>query len=127
MSEKKETKHTPGPWTNEGTTVYADGKPVAFAACLLGRVDETRREGESWLAMRERTAPERMRAERESEANTRLMKSAPEMLDVLEMIRTVASAPHHPNALQAIEEMAHIAIAKVSAKDGDHIRPEDEQ
>jgi NADH:ubiquinone oxidoreductase subunit E len=46
-----------------------------------------------------------------------LERQRDELLELLTVIRTVASYPHHPNALHAIASMAKNSIAAVK---GDH-------
>ena len=48
----------------------------------------------------------------------RLERQRDELLEALVVIRTVASYPHHPNALHAIQSIAKNTIAAV--KGGDH-------
>jgi 3-deoxy-D-arabino-heptulosonate 7-phosphate (DAHP) synthase len=48
----------------------------------------------------------------------RLERQRDELLDELTVIKTVASYPHHPNALHAIQSIAKNAIAAVKGGEG---------
>ena len=48
----------------------------------------------------------------------RLERQRDELLDELTVIRTVASYPHHPNALHAIQSISKNAIAAVKGGEG---------
>lgn len=75
--------HTPGPWRVDQGFVKAGHEPIAFTATLMNRIDETRDTNESWLSMRERTAVQRKAIKKEEAANTKLLASAPDLLDGL--------------------------------------------
>ena len=44
-------------------------------------------------------------------------ETAPDLLDALTVIATIATPPHHPNALNAIAGMARAAVAKATGKE----------
>jgi len=79
-----------GPWYSDGNHVSNEDGLIATAMTtvrLSERVDETRFEGESWLAMRRRT--EHLREENkeiEKELLT-FIAAAPEMYEALKFIR----------------------------------------
>ena len=52
-----------------------------------------------------------------TEADALLIAAAPDMLNDLELIRIIATSPHHPNALRAIRKIAAKAIAKTTGKE----------
>jgi hypothetical protein len=76
-------------------------------------VDDTRHEGESWLAMRERTEPLRAAAKAEAAANARLFAAALEMLDTLQEAKHMFANeyPGHPTT-----ERIFAAIEKATGK-----------
>lgn len=52
----------------------------------------------------------------EEERQERIRDAAPDMLEALEVIRTVATEPHHENALTAIRDLAKNAIAAATGE-----------
>jgi len=83
MTENNKTKHTPGPWDK----ILPLGAVIKNGVKFPRPVNEERREGESWLEMRDRTQPERDKNDQEEMANQRLQKMAPEMLEMLEYFK----------------------------------------
>lgn len=94
------TKHTPGPWTRgykDDQTIYSGAKRVASVIC----------------------------AERQWEANARLIAAAPDLLETLENIRSAAfgsakatagDATRAAEALTTLGEWAAEAIAKATGQ-----------
>lgn len=88
-------EHIKGPWHSDGKHVRNEGGLIATAMTtvrLSGRIDETRLDGESWLAMRGRT--EHLREEnKEIEKDLlTLIAAAPDMLEVLNMLHDLNSS-----------------------------------
>lgn len=75
------SKHTPGPW-DVGNIAFVRKGGVSYPLA----VDETRRDGESWLDMRYRIKPELKANEAEERANCHLIAAAPELLEALEAL-----------------------------------------
>ena len=74
-----EAKFTPGPWDiSKVGYIHKNGVMHPLS------VDESRLEGESWIAMRKRLAPEFGEREAEAEANAHLIAAAPELYEALE-------------------------------------------
>jgi len=61
-------------FTSKGTCVYLDGELIATV--WTQDVDDTRLDGESWLAMRERTKPLRDEADKKALDRAELIASA---------------------------------------------------
>jgi len=53
-----------------------------------------------------------------SDHSRKMERQRDELLDELTIIRTVASYPHHPNALHAIQSISKNAIAAVKGGEG---------
>ncbi len=82
-------KGTKGKWILKGEYIRSENKKELL--CTAWNVydeekHEKRTDGESWLAMRERTEVFRLEAEIERKANTLLISKAPEMLEMLILI-----------------------------------------
>ncbi len=77
--------HTKTPWylSYSGLSIMSDRIMLASVWDPV-KVDETRMEGESWLAMRERILPQIALRDRTALANARLMVAAPDLLAALE-------------------------------------------
>lgn len=81
-----EFKGTKGKWkiTDNTTSIIQSGcVNIASSFTLIGRVDESRLENESWLDMRKRTEQQRIDCNIEQQANAKLISCAPEMLEML--------------------------------------------
>ena len=91
LGEKKvsETKFTNGPWSVDvsisGDASIRNDHGFQCSSNVI-KVDETRLEGESWIAMRDRTETARESAKLEANANIFVMAAAPEMYEMLEAI-----------------------------------------
>lgn len=87
--------HTATPW--HIPTTHGTAGAIAFASGYIGftcaprKTDESRTEGESWLAMRERTQDERDAIEREQEANREFIVRACNAHDDLVAALTLAA------------------------------------
>jgi hypothetical protein len=92
----KNTKHTPGPWFNEGTKVFT--KQLAYY------VAETQIEGKSYT-----------KQGNEAEANARLIGAAPELLEALEAVFQ-ARAPSFNFDFSSAPDMQKVADAIRKAK-----------
>lgn len=69
-----------------------DAETGALIATVWQReVPEVQQEGESWLAMRARTEPQRRAAEEEVMDNARLFAAAPELLESLKVAVNIMS------------------------------------
>ena len=87
-------KHTSGPWRYNNLTDIYDSNGATI--CELYRGSE----------LNERC-----------KANARLIAAAPEMLDALQVIMTIATCPNHPNAFNAIRHIAATEIENAITKD----------
>ncbi len=79
-------EHTKGPWHSDGNHVRNEGGLIAtamIAVRLRDRIDETRLDGESWMAMYARTKPLREENEEIEKDLLTLIAAAPEMLEAL--------------------------------------------
>lgn len=83
------SKHTPGPWI---------AKPVGFGILRRGQIED--RDGNIVAELSNLNE------------DSALIEAAPDMLEALDVIRIVATKPHHPNALKAIREISENEIAK---------------
>lgn len=104
----QEFKGTPGPWEWREDS-YAGSVYNEHGFLLSGnviQVNEDREDGESWLDMRRRTDGDREAARLESEANTRLIAAAPELLKALQEVVAISDRKHEA------WDKAHAAIAK---------------
>lgn len=77
-------KFTPGPWHVDGHRVFGSGGAFLASAWYPRAANDARQDGESWLAMRERTQAVRDAIERETVANARLIAAAPDLYEALE-------------------------------------------
>lgn len=88
-----ETKFTKGEWSVK----YSNGDAAVyyphgfFTSANVIKVDDTRLDGESWLAMRDRTEVDRENATTESNANMNLIAAAPSMYDFIKSLLDVES------------------------------------
>ena len=103
--------HTPGPWTKSGCTVYAGQMAIAATYC----------EGNRFLhgVDHDETVPDSMETHGqgwdEAGANARLISSAPELLEALEML--MPQEPQEADSYdRAMWENARAAIAKATGK-----------
>ncbi len=87
-------QHTSGPWAvsdragADGAVSHSGGY-IAFP-CAPRKVCEDRNEGESWMAMRDRTQSARDAITKEQAANAQLIAAAPELLEALNMVKEAA-------------------------------------
>lgn len=72
-----EKKFTKGEWFVKNNHVFCETGVVALNGSVR-KIDETMQEGESWLAMRNRTELEREALKAEINANMNLIAAAPE-------------------------------------------------
>ena len=113
--------HTPGPWIrkgpDQGHIAYGDGtRFVAFTA-IPRLASEDRNDGESWLDMRERTAPERAAIAAEQVANARLIAAAPELLAALRNLTQAIDAASLGDPVHRIGNYA-VAVAAIAKATG---------
>lgn len=81
-------EHIKGPWHSDGNHVRNKGGLIAtamIAVRMRDRIDETRLDGESWMAMHDRTKPLREENEEIEKDLLTLIAAAPEMLEVIEL------------------------------------------
>lgn len=98
---------TPGPWKADGYSIRQAGG------------NGTRHVAEVAYTGPHHTPPEEYpkSCRLQDEANARLIAAAPDMLEALEVIRTIATCPHHPNAINSIRTIARNEIAKATGKE----------
>ena len=101
-------KHTPGPWLAAPNIADEPAFAVGLSKWEDGTACGCDASGSDYLLLTSCNL---------TEANARLIAAAPDMLDALEVIRIVATRPHHPNALSAIRKIAANAIAKATGKE----------
>lgn len=100
------TDFTEGPWTFSGAGIKAGDEHIATTWALEFRVSDKRKDGESWLEMRERTTPERAAAAAEARANTHLIAAAPDMYAALRAFLEAYGSTDQ------LSEQARAALAK---------------
>lgn len=81
---KQDIMYTKEKWifVESNLSVVANGNNIAFTG-IPRHVSEIRKEGESWLDMRNRTEPERKAIYEEQKANAKLISAASEMFEAL--------------------------------------------
>lgn len=86
-----ETKFTKGEWFTKDGSEFGGIKSVMvfyphgfLTSAKFIKIDESQKDGESWLDMRLRTDVDRKNAAIESNANMHLIAAAPEMYKMLE-------------------------------------------
>ena len=100
-------KHTPGPWSIDRTSERHGQRPYGISA---GKRGPTPKKIVNWGGM---SAP----ASQESEANARLIASAPDLLEALETLTSVLAAPSlDRDAVEPAYRKAVAAIAKATGE-----------
>lgn len=115
-------KHTPGPWSIPlqpgamGCIAHANG--YVASVHIPRKVCEDRLDGENWLEMRERTAPERQAISAEMAANQILIAAAPDLLAALEEARQGLAwyQETHPESVDGSDDEAMARIDAAIAK-----------
>lgn len=81
-------KGTKGEWNVQHDTnhIECNGEIITIGG-FLRKPDDSQLMGESWIAMRKRTEPERVSIEQEKKANAHLIAAAPEMLQELQKLK----------------------------------------
>lgn len=89
---KKKAQHTPDTWVASGSCVKDESGDLVAVAYASRRFvpDEARLPGESWLAMRDRTAPQRQAVDAEGSRLARLFAAAPDLLAALKLLKEQA-------------------------------------
>jgi hypothetical protein len=108
LSLEKSGKHTPGPWLAAPNIADEPAFAVGLSKWEDGTACGCDASGDDYLLLTSCNL---------TEANARLIAAAPDMLNDLEVIRIIATSPHHPNALSAIRKIAANAIAKATGKE----------
>lgn len=114
--------YTQGPWSVSQETggrngiQDSKGNYIAFTS-LPYKIDQTQNDGESWLDMRQRIAPQINARDRAQEANARLIAAAPDMLEALEEIaRLPVIVGYADGPCIEREDMRMVRAAIVKAK-----------
>lgn len=114
--------HTKGPWVADlsGPRIMC-GDALIVSVWNVGKVDQERIGGESWLDMRNRIAPELRASEATAEANAHLIAAAPDMLEALKQVLDAYILTRIQIGDELIERsplavMSRAAIAKAEGK-----------
>lgn len=110
-TEMKKSKHTPGPWLQEGNWVYAEGDPIRLSGGKEIRPNA--------FTLSVSPGPDRTREE--AEANARLIAAAPELLEALEcmIIGACAVAVLHNGERAVLQDAVNIARAAIAKAKGE--------
>lgn len=118
------SNHTPTPWMLSdkpgGKTgiISSAGEYIAFYSEPIRKVDQTRHEGESWLDMRTRTAPQREAIIAESKANGRfIVKACNHHEELVEALRYFLRLAESGNASIEPESYADLIALRAKLED----------
>ena len=108
----EKSKHTPGPWLQEGNWVYAEGDPIRLSGGKEIRPNA--------FTLSVSAGPDRTREE--AEANARLIAAAPDLLEVAQRsadaLRSAGIEPRatSDNPLEWLLHQTEAAIAKATGE-----------